>query len=117
MTIKEILIFASKSNNGGYDALMKSLLAKDLKPTKARIRYLLSEKHLEGETRSGGRLSITDKGQIYLDMLITDDELRRKQYCHDWKIALSSALAGALLSEPVWTLIKQAITALQTFRS
>lgn len=40
-----------------------------------------------------------------------DKEAEKRQFMHDWKIAIFSALSGALLSEPVWWIIKKIIGA------
>lgn len=46
-------------------------------------------------------LQITDKGR---QVLLWYDS-RRKDQTHDWKIAIFSAVSGALLSQPLWALL------------
>lgn len=45
---------------------------------------------------------IRDRGRNYLKYLEGEDEKEHRQFSHDWKIAMFSALAGALLSKPIW---------------
>ena len=46
-------------------------------------------------------LQVTDKGR---QVLLWYDS-RRKDRAHDWKIAIFSAISGALLSQPLWALL------------
>lgn len=60
---------------------------------KGKIYFIEQEKEIEREKRA-------EKSEI---------ERQKRQFRHDWKIAVFSALAGAFLSEPLWTLIRQII--------
>ncbi|MBP3304909.1 MAG: hypothetical protein J6L24_02965 [Oscillospiraceae bacterium] len=52
------------------------------------------------------RCIISDRGWDYLIFLEHQERDIRREYRHDWKIALFSALGGALISEPLWDLIR-----------
>lgn len=54
--------------------------------------------HSTGKSRV---LQVTDKGR---QVLLWYDN-RREDQTHDWKIAIFSAVSGALLSQPVWALL------------
>lgn len=45
---------------------------------------------------------IRDRGRNYLKYLDGEAEKERRQFSHNWKVAIFSALAGALLSRPLW---------------
>ena len=50
----------------------------------------------------------TDSGLSYFEKEADEKEKIRREFMHDWKIALFSAIAGALLSEPLWFFLKWA---------
>lgn len=50
----------------------------------------------------------TDSGLSYFEKEADEKEKIRKEFMHDWKITLFSAIAGALLSEPLWLFLKWA---------
>lgn len=50
----------------------------------------------------------TDNGISYFEREADEKEKIRKEFMHDWKIALFSAIAGAFLSEPLWLFLKWA---------
>ena len=52
---------------------------------------------------------ITMDGKNYLAYLSNIKRARRKEHAHNWIIAIFSAIFGALLSEPLWALIRQII--------
>lgn len=60
-----------------------------------------------------GRCIISDRGCDYLIFLEHRERAIRREYRHDWKIAVFSALGGALLSEPLWDLIRFLLRAVQ----
>lgn len=45
---------------------------------------------------------IRDRGRNYLKYLYGEAEKERRQFSHNWKVAIFSAFAGALLARPVW---------------
>lgn len=45
---------------------------------------------------------IRDRGRNYLEYLDGEAEKERRQFSHNWKIAIFSAFAGALLARPLW---------------
>lgn len=53
---------------------------------------------------------ITAKGNSYLTYERKKDQARRKEHTHNWLIAIFSVVCGALLSEPLWTLIRLIIS-------
>ncbi len=55
---------------------------------------------------------IRERGIHYLNYLSAEKSKERRQYAHNWKIAIFSALAGALLSEPIWSLIRWVVDSL-----
>lgn len=71
------------------------------------LEYMMSEEvhYLAGRLGAYGQICITPEGQARLQHLLLEANERKAQYRHDWKIAIFSALFGALLSEPVWSLI------------
>lgn len=53
----------------------------------------------------GSYIVLTDRGRSYFEEQSDERAQIRKQQRHDWLIAIFSALAGALASEPIWNLI------------
>lgn len=49
---------------------------------------------------------ITEKGHDYLSYIRNREADKRADRSHNWKVAIFSALAGALLSEPVWAILR-----------
>lgn len=104
----EYLYYRGFPKEKDADALLRKLEAMNLVEYKSR--YVHEEK----------TITLTDKGRIYFIEQEKEEkrkiqekeaeELRQKrQFAHDWKIAIFSALAGAFLSEPLWTLIRSII--------
>jgi hypothetical protein len=58
------------------------------------------------------KVFITDKGKDYLAYIHQRDSQKKSDYIHDWMIAVVSALAGAFLSEPLWTLLRTMLSML-----
>lgn len=52
------------------------------------------------------RIELTEAGKCYFEIIADETARNRKQFLHDLTIAVISALAGAFLSEPLWSLIK-----------
>lgn len=52
------------------------------------------------------RIDLAPSGKHYFETQSDIEENQRKKNLHDWKIAIFSALAGALISEPLWSLIR-----------
>lgn len=50
----------------------------------------------------------TDTGLSYFEKEADEKEKTRKEFAHEWKIAVFSALTGAFLSKPLWGFIKWA---------
>lgn len=47
-------------------------------------------------------IEITDKGRRYFQ----EKEDKKQNFRHDWRIAIFSAVTGALLSEPLWAVLR-----------
>lgn len=47
-------------------------------------------------------ISITDSGKCYFQV----EEEKKREFRHDWRIAVFSAVFGALLSEPLWAVLR-----------
>lgn len=47
-------------------------------------------------------ITITDKGKQHFQ----EREEKKREFRHDWRIAIFSAVAGALISEPLWEVIR-----------
>lgn len=72
--------------------------------------------HVPGYMSVGkGRCIINDRGRDYLTFLEHRERAIRREYRHDWKITVFSALGGALLSEPLWDLIRVLLRALRGY--
>lgn len=63
----------------------------------------------DGAHKSEAVSVITSDGRNYLTYVSTLKRARRKEHLHDWLIAIFSAICGALLSEPLWELIRRII--------
>ena len=50
-------------------------------------------------------IALTEDGISYLIYLDNLDRAQRSNRSHDWRIAIFSAFAGALLSKPLWAII------------
>lgn len=61
-------------------------------------------------------IQLTDKGENYFtdkeaqlqkqhEIEVKELEKEKRQFAHDWKIAIFSSLSGALLSKPIWDII------------
>lgn len=48
----------------------------------------------------------TDSGLHYFESAADEKAKTSKVFRHEWRIAVFSALAGALLSRPLWSLIE-----------
>lgn len=46
------------------------------------------------------------RGRNFLHYLSGEKSEKRRDHIHDWKIAVFSALAGALLSQPMWDFLR-----------
>lgn len=62
---------------------------------------LLKYNYFESRTRDKF-ISVTDAGLHYFE----DQAEEKRRIRHEWRIAIFSALAGALVSEPLWTVIR-----------
>lgn len=58
---------------------------------------------------------IRDRGRYYLAYLDGEREKEKRQFLHNWKIAVFSAFAGALLARPLWAGIDWFISAVKFF--
>lgn len=47
-------------------------------------------------------ITITDRGKRYFQ----DKDEKKRSFRHDWRIAIFSAISGALLSEPLWACLR-----------
>lgn len=52
---------------------------------------------------------LTDKGRSYFE----NEAERHRQLRHDWLVSIAPAILGALLSEPLWSLIRYVLQFLQ----
>lgn len=68
---------------------------------------LVEYRHEYGPSEKTIRL--TKQGRCYFEDQQEIDERRTKQFKHDWKIAIFSAIAGALASEPLWAVLHKLI--------
>lgn len=50
-------------------------------------------------------ISLTDNGITYLVYVENTNADRRREYRHDWMLAIFSVIGGALLSDPLWSFI------------
>lgn len=50
----------------------------------------------------------TDGGLNYFEKEDDEKEKNRKEFAHEWKIAVFSALTGAFLSKPIWDFLNWA---------
>lgn len=55
-------------------------------------------------------ISLRPKGRCYFEAERDEHREKRKDRLHDWALALFSAIAGALLSEPVWAIIRYVLS-------
>lgn len=62
------------------------------------------------DQRDGTReIILTDKGKSYFE----NEAEKSRQLRHDWLVAIIPAVLGALLSEPLWSLIRYVLQFLQ----
>lgn len=106
MTEYEILSFIHKNKNvvkcsdiilEGFHSNSPDFISDDL-----RINYLLEEKYIEEKDPGSKYFMLTQKGIIRLDELQQAKDEKRSQHIFDILLAVISALAGALLSQPLW---------------
>lgn len=69
---------------------------------------LLKYDYIDSRTRDKF-ISVTDAGLHYFE----DQAEEKRMARHEWRIAIFSALAGALVSEPLWALIRWIFDLLQ----
>ena len=67
-----------------------------------RLDHLRSRGFITGRLDAYSTVSLTPAGLAYLDDFMKEQENRRKQFAHDWRLAFFSAFLGALFSEPLW---------------
>lgn len=68
------------------------------------------EQRLEGLGAMPNALYLTDAGKQFLNLTRDREDREKRRFRHDWKIATFSALAGALLSKPLWSGIEFFVT-------
>lgn len=56
---------------------------------------------------------IRPRGENYLNYVESEKARIKQEHAHNWKIAVFSALAGALLSEPLWIIIRFVLDSLR----
>lgn len=59
----------------------------------------------------------TDVGIHYFETTEDEKAERKKIFAHEWKIAVFSALAGALLSQPLWSFIEWVVGLINFYKS
>lgn len=108
MTEFEILSVIGKSGSVEYVAFLnRKHLFRKSNPvqTHKRLQQLLHNGLISGKLESYSALRLTPSGIDRLDALIKERSDRRRQFFHDWMIAVVSILGGALLSDPLWSLL------------
>ena len=111
MTEYDILSLIHK--NGGtaeYSDIAAASIASnkpDILSDDLRLKYLIDEKYVSGDPLPLAELRLTKKGIIRLDELSQERAEKRNQRIFEFALAIVSALAGALLSEPVWSIIEK----------
>lgn len=110
MTEYEILSFIHKNRNmaTSSELSMQSVFANDpdLLTDDLRLEYLATEGYISGKPEHGVIVMLTQKGIARLDELEQQQKEKKEQRRHEWLLAIFSALFGALLSEPLWVVIK-----------
>lgn len=116
MTEYEILSFIHKSGNiaATSDLRTASLFSSkpDLLTDDLRFSYLAEQGYISEKPGSGVAVSLTEKGIARLDELEKERTEKADQRRHDWKLAIFTALAGAFLSQPLWSIIDAIIAAI-----
>ena len=83
----------------------KACKAKDLQSV---MRWLIGSELIiyhKDYPNSPAAIKLSPKGMAYLEDQAEKKKERRKQNLHNWKIAIFTAIAGALLSKPIWDVI------------
>lgn len=86
--------------------LPKSVDAAQVAQALAAMNLIEYKPFMQGETRE---IILTDKGRAYFE----NEAEKSRQLRHDWLIAIIPAVLGALLSEPLWSLIRYVLQFLQ----
>lgn len=83
------------------------------------VEILRSMGYVKYELMSGDvyKIFLTDKGWHYFETQEDENTKTRKNFIHDWIIAIFSAVAGALFSRPLWNLIEVAISVFKSNHS
>ena len=108
----EIEILTAVKNNGGSIPFTQLLnnppRGNKFNPAddSDRLQNLLSCNLLSGSANAYGTIALTPAGLKHLDDHLQKVADRRKQFAHDWRLALFSVIGGALLSDPLWILLR-----------
>lgn len=86
--------------------LPKSVDAAQVAQALAAMNLIEYKPFTQGETRE---IILTDKGRSYFE----NEAEKSRQLRHDWLVAIIPAVLGALLSEPLWSLIRYVLQFLQ----
>lgn len=118
MTDYDILSFIHKNGNiASFSELRaKSLFSSkpDLLTDDLRFKHLSDMGYITQNPGIGNAVSLTPKGVAYLDEMEKLRQDKAEQRRHDWRLAIFTALAGALLSQPLWALIDSIASAIIT---
>lgn len=107
MIMTEFQILSEIRNNGGRIDYVKLLNRGQKYPPfqpsidHDRLESLKEKGYITGSFNAYSIISIEPAGNAYLDFLVKEQSEHRKQFAHDWKIAIISIIGGALLSEPL----------------
>ena len=119
----ELQILNAIKNNGGhmdYVSLMNLGKADTIwspNADKQRIRQLINAQILTGDIEAQGTIRFGDVGYLRLQDLqqieeknaqqaAKEENEKKSQHRHEWAIAIFSTLGGALLSDPLWNLLR-----------
>lgn len=116
MTEYEILSFIHKNCNIAAitELQMEGLFSSDpdLISDDLRFGYLAEQGYISQKPEPGVAVSLTAKGIARLDELEKERKEKADQRRHDWKLAIFTALAGAFLSQPLWSIIDAVVAAI-----
>lgn len=74
----------------------------DVLSDQMRLEYLIEMKYVEVVPKSAPHLRLTGPGIFRLDELSQSEKEKKRQRHFEIFLALLSALAGAILSQPLW---------------
>lgn len=103
-------------NEDDFEFLVKIEKSKDFvfideknKSRATRLRdfdFIVIKKTDSPEKENFSFCEIRTRGKNYLDYVRDEKNREKRQRAHNWRIAIFSAVTGALLSEPLWAIIR-----------